>query len=65
MSPYGFIELTANSICRNVTNQMLIQLDSYFGGNSSMLSSQCFNARQSLSVSLEVRPKLLRLLEVI
>ena len=60
----SFIELTVNSFGRDWTIQMLIQLRSQFGGSSPMLSSHnTFSARRSLSVSLDVRPELLRLLE--
>ena len=63
---HGFIEFTANSFGRNWTIEMLIRLISHFGGSSSMLSSHnAFQCTRSLSVSLDVRQELLRLLEVL
>ena len=52
----GIIELAANSFGRNWTIQMLIQF-------SSGLPTISFNASRSPSVSWEVRPESLRLLE--
>ena len=61
----GFIELMAYGFWSKLDYQMLIQLSSQFSGSSAMLSSHnAFNARQSLSVSLEVCPELLRVLKV-
>ena len=61
----GYIEITANSFGRNLTIQTLFNpavtlvavVRSYF-------LQMRFNARRSLSVSLEVQPELRRLLNV-
>ena len=57
--------LMANSFGRNWTIGMLIQLSSYLAAVVwCFLPTMRFNERLSLSVSLEVRPELLWLLEV-